>query len=222
MGNGPRFTRGLLLAGVAAPIGVWVVSLVLGAVSPGFDPVRRSISALANTPAGGLMTATFLVTGVLELMFALGLSRVLGVTRGQARAAAAVIAFLGLLIVIFALFPTDPPGVPRTSGGRIHLFTALAYALLLPATGLVLAWLFGRDARWHRYRRTTLLVALVQVVLFPVLVIAVVGELRPYLGLVERVTFAIPSLWQAAVALVGVRLLDERASALAVRASREP
>jgi hypothetical protein len=51
-------------------------------------------------------------------------------------------------------------------------------------------------------------VALLQLAIFPVLVTAVVGELRPYLGLVERASFAVPSIWQAAVAVVGVRMLD--------------
>jgi hypothetical protein len=40
---------------------------------------------------------------------------------------------------------------------------------------------------------------------FPLLVLAVGGPLRPYLGLVERLYFALPSAWQALIAWDEVR-----------------
>jgi hypothetical membrane protein len=193
-------TRWLLVAGVAAPACLWLVSLALGATTPGYDPVERSISALANAPNGWLMTAAFVVTSTLELGFAVGASRVVGVTVRQRRLVGGVIAAIAVLTLLFALFPTDPPDVARTPVGRAHLLVALGYALVLPACGVVFGAIFGRDPRWHAYRRATLLVALVQAALFPVLVISVSGELRPWLGLVERLYFAIPSIWQAWIA----------------------
>jgi hypothetical membrane protein len=194
-------------AGIAAAGVVWIASLIVNVLAPGFDPVRRSISALANTPAGGLMTAAFVATGLLELAFAVGLPRVLGTTRAQRGVVAVTLGFLGLLTLLFAVFPTDPPGAPRSPSGTIHLLAALAYALALPACGLVFAVLFARDPRWARLRLPTLVIALAQVLLFPVLMAAVTGGLRPYLGLVERVSFAIPSVWQVGVALFALRLL---------------
>jgi hypothetical membrane protein len=187
-----------------APVCIWVVSLILGAISPGYDPIRRSISALVNTPNGWLLTIAFIVTGTLELAFAVGASRVIGVTRHQRRVVAAVIAVIGLLTLLFALFPTDPPGVLRTGVGRTHLLVALGYSLALPASNLVFGLVFARDPRWQHYRRATLLVMLAQVVLFPVLVVAVDGEL-PWLGLVERLSFGIPSAWQAWIAVTALR-----------------
>jgi hypothetical membrane protein len=201
-------TRRLLLAGVAAPACLFGVSLAVGLLSPGYDPVRRSISALANSPTGWLMTVAFVVTGVLEVAFAVGASRVIGVSRRQRTFVGGVIVMLAVLTVLFALFPTDPPGAPRTTVGRIHLLVALGYALLLPACAVLFVVVFRRDVRWQAVARPTLLVALVQVLLFPVLVVAVNGELRPWLGLVERVYFTIPAVWQATIAIRATRLED--------------
>lgn len=197
--------RWLAAAGIAGPALLWGVTLVLGAVSPGYDPVRRSISALATTPLGGLMSATFIATALLELAFAAGVRRTMGATQRQRRLVELVVVVLAFLILLFALFPTDPPDVPRSSVGRLHLLVALGYSVALPVSAVVFAWVFARDARWHRHRRPTLLVALAQVALFPVLVNAVNGELRPWLGLIERLYFAIPSLWQAWIALAALR-----------------
>jgi hypothetical membrane protein len=200
-------TRRLLLAGAAAPACLLGVSLLVGLLSPGYDPVRRSISALANTPTGWLMTVAFAVTGVLEVAFAVGASRVIGASRREGRIVGGAIVVLAALTVLFALFPTDPPGSPRTTIGRIHLLVALGYALLLPACAVLFVLVFRRDTRWQGVARPTLVVALVQVLLFPVLVAAVNGELRPWLGLVERTYFTIPAVWQAAIAIRATRLV---------------
>lgn len=206
-----RVRRGMragwrLIAGIAAPACLWAVSLVLGAVSPGYDPVSRSLSALATTPLGGLMSAAFIGTALLELAFAAGVRDTLGATEVQRRVAALVVMVLALLTLLLALFPTDPPGVPRSPAGRGHLLVALGYSIALPASAVVFAGIFGRDARWRGYRRPTLFVALSLTALFPVLVNAVNGELRPWLGLIERLYFAIPSLWQAWIAFGALRI----------------
>jgi hypothetical membrane protein len=191
------FERVLLASGIVGPLVLWTVSLALGAVTPGFDPVRRSISALANAPLGGLQALAFVVSGLLEVGFGLAVAGRLVGGSGARRLTTALFVALGVLTVLFALFPTDPPGVPRSAVGRVHLSLALLAAVALPATCLSVAILRKREGRsW----RGTFLVGALLVASFPLLVLAVSGPLRPYLGLVERLYFALPSAWQANVA----------------------
>jgi len=70
-------TRTLLTcAAVAAPL--WTaVSLAQAATRPGFDLTRQPLSALSNGSLGWLQITNFLVAGVLTVIGAAGLRRVL-------------------------------------------------------------------------------------------------------------------------------------------------
>jgi hypothetical protein len=194
-------SRLLLAAGIGAPLVIAATSVLVALAWPGYDPVRRSISSLANAPLGFLQTLGFAVAGLLEAAFALGAAAVIGRTRRERRLVAALLLLIATLTLLFALFPTDPPGAPRSPVGRAHLGIALVYSLVLPAVCIVVARVLRRDDRWApRDARGTLLTGVVMLVTFPVLVAAVSGPLRPWLGLVERGYFLIPAVWQAMVA----------------------
>ena len=188
-----------LLAGVAGPLVLWGASIVVAAAWPGYDPIRRSISSLANAPLGGVQTLAFAVSGLLQVAFALGLASFLAERRAR-RVCRTLFVLLGVLTLLFALFPTDPPGAPRSPTGRLHLSIALAVAVAIPAACFAAATAFRRDARLRSIWLPTLAVGLGLVVMFPALVASVSGPLRGSLGLVERLYFLVPSLWQVAVA----------------------
>lgn len=202
----PRVRPGLL-AGIVAPILAWALSLVVIAGWPGYDPIRQSISLLATAPLGWLQTLAFALSGVLGLAWAFGLSAVLGSTSRDRLLVCALLVLQAVIAVGFAVLPTDPTGVPETAVGSLHLADFYAYSLTMPLTLLVLGLVMRRDPRWAgRPASLTLLaggLAIVSIALVPA---TIDGPLTPWLGLLERLFVAIPSVWQLGAAVAALRL----------------
>ena len=123
----PRLLRWALVPAVAVPvamIGGWTVA---GALQPGFDPVRETISALAATTADrpAIMTAGLAVTGLAHVLTAVALRPV-----GLPGRVVHALGGLGTLLV--ALLPVDV--APRPHGLAAGLgFVALT---LWPLAGV--------------------------------------------------------------------------------------
>jgi Protein of unknown function (DUF998) len=142
------------ICGVAGPILFASVVTVLSVIerdfmtSLGWDPLtaptRDWPSGLALGPGGVVMTVTFLLCGVLLVVFALGLWRSFHAWRAG-KAASLFLAAAGCAMC-FLSFATDPTNsaVPATLHGRIHdgAFSVLGAALLLSlaAFGFVFKW----------------------------------------------------------------------------------
>ena len=123
---------------------------------PGFDIGRHAISMLSLGDRGWVMAATFVVSGLLTLLCAAGLRRVLP----GGRWLPLLVAIYGLGLVVAGIFPAPasfgfPPGTPAdqppvmTTGAIIHsiafmlAFTALTLACFVAARRLA-----GGSAIW--------------------------------------------------------------------------
>lgn len=206
-------TRAGLAAGIAGPILTWGLSIVVIAGWPGYDPVRQSVSLLATAPLGWLMTISFALSGILGAAWALGLSAVLGVSSRHRAIVRWLLLLQALIAFGFALFPTDPSGAPTSVVGSLHLADFYAYALTMPLTLLALGLVMRLDPRWSATTlagvpavRLTLLAAGLAVVSIALVPATIDGPLTPWLGLLERVFIAIPSVWQVYVALIAWRV----------------
>lgn len=145
----------LLWAGaVAGPLYVGV-SLAQALTRPGFDLTRHPWSVLANGDLGWIQVANLIVTGMLVIVFAVGLRRTL--TEGRAgRWAPRLIALYGVGLVAAGIFRSDPvagfpvgtPDTTTVSGhGLVHLMAGAVGFLCLTAACLLLArrlWATGR------------------------------------------------------------------------------
>src|SRR5262245_37064082 len=108
-------TKALCVCGVVAGPLFTVAWIVEGATRVNYDPLRYSISALSIGDAGWMQIATFIVTGLLVLAFAIGLQRALrpsGSVWGPT-----VVGLGGIGVVGAGIFVTDPldgyaPGTP--------------------------------------------------------------------------------------------------------------
>jgi hypothetical protein len=142
-----------LLGGAAlgAPVFV-VVSLGQAFTRPGFDLIRHPLSLLSNGDLGWLQITNFVVTGVLTLVGAVGLGRVLGGTVSW------LLAVGGAGTVASGLFRLDPMdgfpvGTPagQPSGMSWHSYLHLAFGTIsfvtLIAACLVLGRYFRRQGR---------------------------------------------------------------------------
>jgi hypothetical protein len=196
-----------IVAGVVAPVVSWGLTIAAGATWDAYDPVSQSISVLATAPHGWLQTLAFVVSGTLGVAWALGLSSVLGVTRRQRSVVRGLLVVQAGVALGFALLPTDPPGVPTSPIGALHQLDFYLYAVTMPLTLAVLGHVMRGDERWTMAVRPTF-VAAGLVMLATALVPATInGPLTPWLGLLERVYVAVPSVWQVGAGIFSIRLV---------------
>lgn len=198
--------RAGIIAGIAAPLISWGLGVVVIAGWPGYDPVAQSISLLATAPLGWLQTLAFAISGVLGAGWAIGLSSVLGQTARQRRLVLVLLLLQAAVAAGFALLPTDPEGVPATTIGRLHLANFYLYSVTMPLTLVAIGIVMRGDPRWQRVSGPTLGAAALVVLAIALVPVTIDGPLTPWLGLLERLYVAIPSLWQVGAGLVAWRV----------------
>ncbi len=139
----------LLAAGLGGVLFVGTF-LVLGAIAPGYDALRETISALEFTALGFAQRMNFFVFGLTLMVFALALRRELGAGRG----AVLIPTFqclAGIGVLGDAIFIHAP----------LHLvcdLIAFNSALLVL---FLFAWRFSADSRWKGWTAYSILTALV-------------------------------------------------------------
>ncbi|MGI5232781.1 DUF998 domain-containing protein [Actinoallomurus iriomotensis] len=147
-------TRALLTCGiVAGPLYIVMVVLQM-ATRAGFDISRHSASMLSNGDRGWIQIATFAVSGLLFVAYAIGLYRV----PGPGRWGPPLVGVFGSGMVAAAVFSADPadgfpPGTPTgppttmSWHGTLHLLVAGIAFLALICACFVFARRFAAAGR---------------------------------------------------------------------------
>lgn len=200
-------TRWLLLAGIASPIVLWSLGIIVAVTWPGYDPISESISSMVHAPMGWLQGAAFWVQGGLGVAWAVGASRVMGQTIIERRLVGGLFLLQAGIGFAFAVLPTDPGGAHDTLVGRLHLANFYLYAISMPITLYILARMFRRDPQWVAVSSGTRLAGILMLASAILVPITVDGPLLPVLGLLERLYVAIPSVWQLWAAGHALRVL---------------
>lgn len=139
----------LLFGGVVSALTVIEYDFLRGL---GWEPLSMTTviwpSGLALGPYGYVMTAAFLINGLLVALFGLGLGQALPATI-VARLATALLMLAGLAMLGLA-FPTDPGRTtPVTVNGWIHDLCFAAVGFTLFPSMLAFGWEFRQSARWR-------------------------------------------------------------------------
>lgn len=207
----PHLRRGLRVAGWAGVIGPVLftgVFLTLERVrSPEFSPVELPVSALEAGPYGWVQQLSFVVFGLLTLVFAAGVHRGLRPSRRGA-AGPALLAVSGLALLLAAAIPLeqDAAGEIYDPGGHAVAGTAF---FATSAVGLVvLSRRIARDPAWSRLAGWTLAAGVTGLAAFLAMGILVRPDgapLHDWLGLAQRAVLLVV-LFPARIAL-SLRLL---------------
>ncbi len=207
-----RSTTPVLLACgiVAGPLFV-LAFLIEGATRTGYNPLRYPISSLAIGDFGWMQTATFIVTGVLLLAFAVGLRRILRYSGGSVWGYRSVgVAAVGLIGAGF--FTTDPvygypPDAPfllaqQSIHGHLHDFFSILLFAGIPAACFVLARWFAvaGERRWAAYSVCTAIAMLVTFALAGAGFKQSPG-LKEISGAMQRVSLIVCWMWITVLAL---------------------
>ncbi len=185
------------LAGIIQPIWFLGVSVALGAMRPGYEPLRDAISELGEKGATTALIWNIGGFGLAALLYALyavairagfGPGWLFGLAASQA-----------ILIAASGMFNCDPgcPPVPQSVTMLLHTLVGLTYfaiTTLLP----VVAWrTFRHRPEGRSFARPSLAVGLVLVTMF--FIGPALGEDR--VGVWQRVVLLIAYAWQMAVAI---------------------
>jgi len=171
-----RVTRLAALAGMIGPLSFGSVLLVLTVVeydfmrTLGWEPLSVATvvwpSGLALGPYGYVMTAAFLVNGLLVVVFALGLGQTLPGTTAS-RVAATLLLLAGFAMLGLA-FTTDASirRTPATWHGIIHDLSFAGVGLTLFPAMLAFGWAFRQSSGWRSLSAHTWLTAVLAVPTF--------------------------------------------------------
>jgi hypothetical protein len=142
-----KLQTALLAAGFGGVLFV-LTFLLLGALAPGYDALRETISALEFTSLGFAQRINFFVFGLLLMIFAVALRRELGAGRGAVLIP--TFQFLsGVGVVGDAIFIHEP----------LHLVCDLITFNSALLVLFLFAWRCSGDSRWHDWTAHSILTA---------------------------------------------------------------
>ena len=177
---------------VVAPAVFFTIMLVLGAVTPGYDAIRRMGSELSLGRLGWIMIANFIGLGLTEVAWSVELFRAVG-PGFSGRLGAAMVALVGAAFLDAGVFVTDPMGAKVTTHGVLHVLAAVVlFFLAFPIGGLALAWRCRRQRGFAAYSALTAIAT-------PLLLVATFtsGDVQ---GLMERVLIGVDLAWLTVLA----------------------
>ncbi len=153
-------TRILLLCGaIAGPLFIFTV-LIQDYTRPGFDPRLDPLSLLSLGDWGWVQIVNFVLAGVLNLLYAVGLWRRLHTGRAGTWGPILIGAY-GFGLILVGVFRTDPangfpPGAIAPTGpswhGVIHALGGLfVFVVLAAALGVFVRFFLERKERWWAF-----------------------------------------------------------------------
>jgi hypothetical membrane protein len=185
--------------GIGAPLLATLVVMIGGLVTPGYDPVRRTISRLAEPglPAAVAVECAIFVVGLamLGLAFALG---------PRAVAGRVLLGIAGASLLVAAAVPLDPASDQPST---IHRVATSIAVLALVSTLLVLAPALRRREGWRGYGPLSFGVGVTMGGLLLVGLALLPAEFA--VGAWERCFLALPMAWMV---LVSARLLRTKST----------
>lgn len=163
-------TRSLLGYGVLAGPFYLIAGLIEASTRSGYDITRHDLSLLANGPLGWIHITVLVLTGLMTIAAAFGMSRAMA-TRPGGTWGARLVAGYGFGLVAAGVFVADPMngfplGTPDTRPahpsvhGTLHIVAGGLGFLCLIAATFVFARAFARsgETRWAWFSRVTGLV----------------------------------------------------------------
>ncbi|MBI4286726.1 MAG: DUF998 domain-containing protein [Chloroflexi bacterium] len=191
------------IAGVIAPVLLLLTAFLLEPFQPRFDPIRRTISTLVWGTYGWLVTLSFILFGLLFVVFTLTLY--LAMDRGKARTVAFVcLLLIGVGFLVLGILPTQPPGTPATTTAVIHRVASLVMSFIFPVVCCLLAASFRASMAWRRFATYTLVTGVLTAVLSIIAILVFTRVIPPerfWHGLHERTLLIIGLAWVETIAI---------------------
>jgi MFS family permease len=190
------------LVGIVGPIVLVAGDIAAPLSTPGYSPIRDSISSLALTRIGWLQSICFLAMALLLEIFVAGLFFNIRRARGF-HAGIGLLALCGFVLMLIAAFHMDAPGAQRTTAGIIHTVASYGLGLLFPIAILSLAPSLKSTPNWRNIFVYTLVAGILALAL---IMGTFLTEQTGWFGLYERIIVANAIIWVEVVAVHLLRL----------------
>ncbi len=192
------------ICGMAAPlvmISLWALASIL---RPGYDQLTQTGSELGTGRYSIVMNANFVATGVLILIFWVGLLTTMHPGKWS-KFGLVILAIAAVGEVATGVFPCDP-GCPLNGGSlsqMIHTEIAVVFFGAIAVFPAFIGIGLNQDQRWISYCSYSIVTGVVSVGLFIAFSVAVLTSFQ-YLGLLQRFFLAAPFQW---IGVMASRLL---------------
>ncbi len=189
--------RVLGASGLIAPVVFTILTIVAGALLPGYSHTAEQISALGSvgSPVAPIQNLAFILSGLLVIAFAVGLHRGLP---GESRSGPTLIIVSGIGLLGVGIFQCDPGCTSLPFQGSIRDSTHFVLFLAV-VVGAIFGILFtarrlSGHSPWRKVRSFSLLIGYLTLV---VLVVWFVTPLGLFLGdgTMESLVTGPPFLW---------------------------
>lgn len=210
--------RRLALAGIVGPIIWWLLIIVNGAITPGYNHVSDFISTLGavDAPYAVFQQINFAVFGGSLLAFTFGIHYWFG-DGNRPKVGTILLGALGVGIILAGVFPENPAAPNSTTNVLHNIVSVVGFLAGIVGVGLVSRRIDAND-QWPSYRYEPIWTVFIVLVTFIVFIFSVNSE-SPFLGLTQRLFTGVITLW---IVVQAYRLyrLEEAAVELDVDADR--
>ena len=192
------------ICGMAAPlvmISLWALASIL---RPGYDQLTQTGSELGTGRYSIVMNANFVATGVLILIFWVGLLTTMHPGKWS-KFGLVILAIAAVGEVATGIFPCDP-GCPLNGGSlsqMIHTEIAVVFFGAIAVFPAFIGIGLNQDQHWASYCSYSIVTGVVSIGLFIAFSVAVLTSFQ-YLGLLQRFFLAAPFQW---IGIMASRLL---------------
>ena len=192
------------ICGMAAPlvmISLWALASIL---RPGYDQLTQTGSELGTGRYSIVMNANFVATGILILIFWVGL--LTNMHPGKwSKFGLVILAIAAVGEVATGILPCDP-GCPLSGGSlsqMIHTEIAVVFFGAIAVFPAFIGIGLNQDQHWASYCSYSIVTGVVSIGLFIAFSVAVLTSFQ-YLGLLQRFFLAAPFQW---IGIMASRLL---------------
>ena len=198
--------RLLAAFGTSGPVLFLAMASLGGALTPGYNPVTDTISALELGPIGWLQTLNFLVFGASVIAFGLALHLRFS-PDGRVAASAWLLGASGLSLMLAGIFPAVVVDGQPTPSALIHGLAFFGTCLPLPGVYALAGLRFVQEPGWRRLATYSAVLPSSVFFLFAVFGVLASDPGDPFefiAGLLQRLLLVLAFGW---VTVVGLRLL---------------
>ncbi|MDA0797314.1 MAG: DUF998 domain-containing protein [Chloroflexi bacterium] len=196
----------LAMCGVAVPLVFSAMVIVGGVAQEGYSHASQAISELGRVEAGRpfVQNLNFIVTGILVIVFAIGLHHAPGL-QGGAMKGPVLIGVFGLVTAVAQpAFSCDPGCGGATGMGLAHNVTGVASFLAVVAGIGFIGKRFRTADGWERYAKPSLATAVAALVaLLTWIIVSKIVGVDSVNGVLQRVFVGIVLLW---IGFIGARV----------------
>ena len=204
-----RLNRMFLLAGILGSIVNSSVIIVLDFTVPGYNSIEQYVSEFGIIPGvtSKIVTAWWIVSGIILMLFSLGLNNAMGKTGRFSFVGPLFICLYGLLDSIgSAVFPMD--AAEATFSGTMHTLVSFVGITAVIFSPLALVSRMKKDPAWNGLVRCAWITQVFFWVIYVVCILAFAGIcFSRYAGLLQRLFIFAVDIW---IVVLGFNALKRR------------